>query len=144
VPRRAAAIAKGAQIPVVLAAIAIAVGVAACDRSPDRSASVQPELTPTTPAIAPPPANPPPVMPPPAATALPPSGSESTASPPEKATAEKGTPVDSVGAKADPAQAAQGSDPTAKQPMNKDEESIAMPKPAQANDHSTTATDAKQ
>jgi hypothetical protein len=37
-----------------------------------------------------------------------------------------------------------GSDPNAKEPMSKEEESTAMPKPAQANDHSTTATDGKQ
>jgi hypothetical protein len=37
-----------------------------------------------------------------------------------------------------------GSDPNAKEPMTKEEESTAMPKPAQANDHSTTATDGKQ
>ena len=41
-------------------------------------------------------------------------------------------------------QTAKGSDPKAKEPMSKEEESAAMPKPAQANDHSTTATDSKQ
>jgi hypothetical protein len=134
----------GRKLPCVLAAAAIAVCIAGCDRPADKSVAAKPELTPTPPAIAGPSANPPPVMPPPASTALPPTAGQGTPSPAEKAAPEKGTPVDADGAKPDPAQTAQGSDPTAKQPMTKDEESNAMPKPAQANDHSTTATDSKQ
>ena len=119
---------------------AIAVGIGACSRPADQSAAAKPELTPTAPAIGAPPANPPPVMPPPAATVMAPSGSDTAAvTPPEKA-----KPADSGSAKPDSAQTAQGGDPSAKQPMSKDEESTAMPKPGQANDHSTTATDGKQ
>lgn len=132
------------RMPGVLVAIALAIGIAACDRAPEKSAAAKPELIPTPPAVGAPPANPAPVLPPPAATVMPPSGSESTASAPDKAKPEQGTPVDSGSAKPDPGQTAQGSDPTAKQPMSKEEESTAMPKPGQANDHSTTATDAKQ
>jgi hypothetical protein len=123
----------GARAPVVLAAIAIAFGVAACDRSPDRSAAAKPELTPTTPAIAPPPANPAPVMPPKAATVL--ETPSQTAAVPPSESAEKQPPAD---------QTPKGRDPNAKEPMTKAEESTAMPKPGQANDHSTTATDGKQ
>ena len=120
-------------MPVVLAAIAIAVGIAACDRSPDRSAAVKPELTPTSPAIAPPPADPAPVMPPKADAVLGPS-----------AQATAGSAASSAGDQPAADQTAKGSDPNAKEPMSKEEESSAMPKPAQANDHSTTATDGKQ
>jgi hypothetical protein len=123
----------GARAPVVLAAIAIAFGVAACDRSPDRSAAAKPELTPTTPAIAPPPANPAPVMPPKAATVL--ETPSQTAAVPPSESAEKQSSAE---------QTSKGSDPNAKEPMTKAEESTAMPKPGQANDHSTTATDGKQ
>ena len=123
----------GARAPVVLAAIAIALGVAACDRSPDRSAAAKPELTPTTPAIAPPPANPAPVMPPKAASVLE-TPSQTAAAPPSES-AEKQPSAE---------QTSKGSDPNAKEPMTKAEESTAMPKPGQANDHSTTATDGKQ
>jgi hypothetical protein len=125
---------NGSQIPVVLAAILIAVGIAACDRSPDRSASVKPELTPTTPAIAPPPADPAPVMPPKADAVLETPSQTAAAAPPSDS-GEKQPPAE---------QTPKGSDPNAKEPMSKEEESTAMPKPAQANDHSTTATDAKQ
>ncbi len=135
----AVAIGHGRKLPFVLAAMAIAVCIAGCDRPADKSAAAKPELTPTPPAIANPSANPPAVMPPPAATALSPSAGEGAASTPEKS-----TPVDSGGTKPEPGQTAQGSDPTAKQSMTKEEESTAMPKPAQANDHSTTATDSKQ
>lgn len=115
------------------AIIVIAVGIAACDRSPERSASAKPELTPTAPAIAPPPANPAPVMPPKADAAL---EAQTTAAAPA---------VNSGGVQPATAdQTAKGSDPNAKEPMSKEEESTAMPKPAQANDHSTTATDGKQ
>jgi hypothetical protein len=131
-------------LPLALTAIVIAVGIAACDRPADKSASSKPELTPTAPATGAPPANPPPVMPPAASAVVPASGSESVPSTPEKAKAEPGTPVDSGGAKPDPAQTAQGGDATGKEPMSKAEESTAMPKPGQANDHSTTATDGKQ
>lgn len=130
---------NGRQIPVVLTVIAIAVGIAACDRTPDRSASAKPELTPTPPAIGAPPAEPAPVMPPKASAVL---ESSSGQNPAQKSGT--GTPVGSGGDKPDPAQTAQGSDPNAKEPMTKEEESTAMPKPAQANDHSTTATDGKQ
>ncbi len=121
-------------IPVVLAAIAMGAVVAGCDRPPERSASAKPELTPTTPAVGAPPAQPAPVMPPKADTVFEaPSGSQTTRS------------ADSGGDQHSAADAAaNGSDPNAKQPMSKDEESTAMPKPAQANDHSTTATDGKQ
>ncbi len=131
--RQAAASMKGARTPVLLAAIAIAVGIAACDRSPERSAAVKPELTPTSPAIAPAPANPAPVMPPKADAVLGPSA-QGTA----------GSAATSAGDQPAADQTAKGSDPNAKEPMTKEEESTAMPKPAQANDHSTTATDAKQ
>jgi hypothetical protein len=115
------------------AIIVIAVGIAACDRSPERSASAKPELTPTAPAIAPAPANPAPVMPPKADAAL---EAQTTAAAPA---------VNSGGVQPATAdQTAKGSDPNAKEPMSKEEESTAMPKPAQANDHSTTATDGKQ
>jgi hypothetical protein len=130
--RRAAV--NRAQIPLFLAAIAIAVGIAACDRSPDRSASVKPELTPTAPAIAPPPANPAPVMPPQADAVLE-TPSQSAVGAPSSDSAEKQLSAD---------QTPKGSDPNAKEPMSKEEESTAMPKPAQANDHSTTATDSKR
>jgi hypothetical protein len=123
-----------AQIPLLLAAIAIAFGVAACDRSADRSASVKPELTPTSPAIAPPPANPAPVMPPKADAVLQ-TPSQTAATAPSSDSAEKQPSAE---------QTPKGSDPKAKEPMTKEEESTAMPKPAQANDHSTTATDSKQ
>jgi hypothetical protein len=139
-----AATVNGRRIPAVLAVIAVAFSVASCDRAPDKSAAAKPELIPTPPAIAAPPANPPPVMPPPAANVLPSSGSEALPSTPEKAKPETGTPADSGGDKPDASKTAQGSDPTAKQAMSKDEEANAMPKPAQANDHSTTATDGKQ
>ena len=132
------------RMPVALTAIALAMGIAACDRAPDKSASAKPELIPTPPAIGAPPANPAPVMPPSAATVMTPTGSDSTASTLEKTKPEQGTPVDSGGARPDPGQTAQGGDPTAKQPLTKEEESTAMPKPGQANDHSTTATDGKQ
>ena len=122
-----------ARIP-LMAAIAIALGVAACDRPGDKSASVKPELTPTAPAIAPPPANPAPVMPPKADAVLE-TPSQTTATAPSSDSAEKQAPAE---------QTPQGSDPKAKEPMSKEDESIAMPKPAQANDHSTTATDGKQ
>jgi hypothetical protein len=128
------------KLPLALAAIAIAVGIAACDRPADKSASAKPELTPTTPAIGAPPATPAPVMPPPASAVL---GQPSDQSASQTQTSAAGTPVDS-GAKPDPALTAQGSDPSGKEPMTKQEESTAMPKPAQANDHSTTATDGKQ
>ena len=140
----AVAIDDGRKVPFVLAAVAIALCIAGCDRPADKSAAAKPELTPTSPAIASPPAKPAPVMPPPAATALSPSASGSPPSTPEKGTPENGTLLDSGGAKPEPGQTAQGSDPTAKQSMSKEEESTAMPKPAQANDHSTTATDGKQ
>src|SRR6478672_12169244 len=125
---------NGARTPVLLAAIAIAVGVAACDRSPERSAAVKPELTPTSPAIAPPSASPAPVMPPKAASVLE-TPSQTAAAVPPSQPPEKQTPAEET---------AKGSDPNAKEPMTKEEESTAMPKPAQANDHSTTATDGKQ
>lgn len=132
------------RVGATLTAFALAVGVVACDRTPDKSAAVtseksaaaKPELTPTAPAIGAPPANPPPVMPPAASAAL----EQSNPAPQPPGT----TPVDSGGAKPDPAQTAQGGDPSAKQPMKEGEESTAMPKPAQANDHSTLATDGKQ
>lgn len=130
---------NGRQIPVVLTAIAIAIAVAACDRSPDRSAAAKPELTPTPPAIGAPPVEPAPVMPPNASAVLEPSSGQNPAQ-----TFGTGTPVGSGGDKLDPAQTAQGSNPNAKESMTKEEESTAMPKPAQANDHSTTATDGKQ
>jgi hypothetical protein len=133
VRRPAAASMNGARTPVLLAAIAIAVGIAACDRSPDRSAAVKPELTPTPPAIAPPPASPAPVMPPKASAVLEPPSQ--TAAAPSSESTEKQAPAE---------QTPKGSDANAKEPMSKDEESTAMPKPAQANDHSTTATDGKQ
>lgn len=123
---------NGAPILVVLMAIAIAVGTAGCDRPGDKSASVKPELTPTAPAIGPPPANPAPVMPPKADAVLE-TPSQTAAAPPSES-AEKRPPAE---------QTPQGSDPKAKEPMSKEEESTAMPKPAQANDHSTTATDSK-
>lgn len=132
---RADAIVKRAQTPILLVAIAIAVGIAACDRSSDRSASVKPELTPTPPAIAPPPANPAPVMPPKADTVLGASSQTTVATPAASSAGDQPPTAD---------QTAKGSDPKAKEPMSKDEESTAMPKPAQANDHSTTATDSKQ
>jgi hypothetical protein len=132
--RDAAASMSGARTPVLLAEIAIAVGIAACDRSPDKSAAVKPELTPTAPSIAPPPANPAPVMPPQAAAVL--ETPSQTAAVPAANSA--------VGQPAAADQTAKGSDPKAKEPMTKEEESTAMPKPAQANDHSTTATDSKQ
>jgi hypothetical protein len=135
----AATIVNGRQIPAVLTAIAIAVGVAACDRSSDRTASARPELMPTPPAVGAPPAEPAAVMPPKASAVLEPSSGQNAPQP-----SETGTPVGSGGDKPDPAQTAQGSDPNAKEPMTKEEESTAMPKPAQANDHSTTATDGKQ
>ena len=101
-----AANAERRKLPFLLTAIAIAVGIAACDRPADKSASAtKPELTPTTPATGAPPANPAPVMPPPAATALEQSSGQNAAQ------GQGGTPV---------------------------------PKPAQANDHSTTTTDGKQ
>jgi hypothetical protein len=125
---------KGARMPVVVAAIALAVGVAACDRAPERSASVKPELTPTPPAIAPPSAEPAPVMPPKADTVLE-SSSQTAAAPAVNSAGDQPAAAD---------QTAKGSDPKAKETMTKEEESSAMPKPAQANDHSTTATDSKQ
>jgi hypothetical protein len=133
VSRRAGAIANGAPVPVALVAMAIAFGIAACDRSPDKSASAKPELTPTAPAIAPPSANPAPVMPPKADAVLE-TPSQTAAAPPSES-AEKQPPSE---------QTPNGGDPKAKEPMSKEEESTAMPKPAQANDHSTTATDGKQ
>jgi hypothetical protein len=135
----AAAIVNGRRIPAVLTAIAMAVSIAACDRSSDRTASAKPELTPTPPAVGAPPAEPAAVMPPNASAVLEPSSGKNTAQP-----SETGTPVGSGTDKPDAAQTAQGSDPSAKEPMTKQEESTAMPKPAQANDHSTTATDGKQ
>ena len=132
--RHAGAIMNGGPMPLVLAAIALAVGIAACDRSSERSASAKPELTPTAPAIAPPPANPAPVMPPKADAVL--------ETPPQTAAA--APPSESVEKQPAAEQTAQGSDPKAKEPMTKQEEVTAMPKPAQANDHSTTATDGKQ
>ena len=125
---------SGPRTPVLLAAIAIAVGIGACDRSPDRSAAVKPELTPTAPAIASPSANPAPVMPPKADAVLGPSA-QGTAGSSASAAGDQPAAAD---------QTAKGSDPNAKEPMSKDEESNSMPKPAQANDHSTTATDGKQ
>lgn len=130
--RHVAVHANRARTAAVLAAVAIAVGIAACDR-PDRSAATKPELMPTAPAIAPPPANPAPVMPPKADTVL--------GTPPQAAAAPS---ADSAATQQPAARTAQGSDPNAKEPMTKEEESAAMPKPAQANDHSTTATDAKR
>ena len=111
----------------LLTAMAIALGVAACDRAPDKSAAAKPELTPTTPAIGPPPAQPVTVMPPQASAVLeqPASSSAGAAAP-------------------SPDRTASGSDPNAKEPMTKAEESTAMPMPAQANDHSTLGTDAKK
>ena len=132
--RHAAAIMNGGPMPLMLAAIAMAVGIAACDRSSDRPASVKPELTPTAPAIAPAPANPAPVMPPKADAVLETRPQTAAAAPPAES-AEKQPSAEPT---------AQGSDPKAKEPMTKEEESTAMPKPAQANDHSTTATDGKQ
>lgn len=127
---------------VSLTAFALAVGIVACDRTPDKSAAVnsekaaaKPELTPTAPAIGAPPANPPAVMPPAASAAL--ENSNASAAPQPPGT----TPVDT---KPPADQTANGSDPSAKQPMKEGEESTAMPKPAQANDHSTLATDGKQ
>ena len=136
--RPAASNTCGLKLPLVLAAIGIAVGIAACDRPADKSASAKPELTPTTPTIGAPPANPAAVMPPTASTALeqPLGQNAAQASAPSTST--------DPGAKPDPAQTAQGGDPSGKEPMSKQEESTAMPKPAQANDHSTTATDGKQ
>ncbi|HEY2863081.1 MAG TPA: hypothetical protein VGK37_05630 [Casimicrobiaceae bacterium] len=124
------------SIGVSLAAMLLALGVVACDRTPDKSAAAaKPELTPTTPAIGAPPANPPPIMPPPASAALENSAANPAPQPPGT------TPVD---ARPPADQTANGSDPSAKQPMKAGEESTAMPKPAQANDHSTLATDGKQ
>jgi len=134
VDRRAATNMNGMRTPVLLAAIAIALGIAACDRSPDKSAAAKPELTPTAPAIAPPSANPAPVMPPKAASVLETPSQTAAASPPSPSP-EKQAPAEET---------PKGSDPKAKEPMTKEEESTAMPKPAQANDHSTTATDGKQ
>jgi len=83
-------------------------------------------------------------MPPSAEAVVQQSGPASNPSAPEKAKPAQGTPVGSGDSKPDSAQTAQGGDPTGKQSMSKDEESTAMPKPGQANDHSTTATDGKQ
>lgn len=136
--RIAATSANVRRMPVALAAIALAIGIAACDRAQDKSASAKPELTPTPPAVGAPPANPAPVMPPPASAVLESSG------PNPGQTAAAAPAADAGGDKPAPGQTAQGSDPTAKQPLSKEEESTAMPKPGQANDHSTTATDGKQ
>ncbi len=51
------------------------------------------------------------------------------------------TPAPTPGA--NNAETAKGSD-DAKKPMTKDEESTSMPRPSQANDHSTLAKDSKQ
>ncbi|MEO8565667.1 MAG: hypothetical protein ABI541_04725 [Betaproteobacteria bacterium] len=67
---------------------------------------------------------------------------EAVLGPSAQATAAPG--VSSAGDQPAADQTAKGSDPKAKEPMSKDEESTAMPKPGQANDHSTTATDGKQ
>ncbi|MGH8851746.1 MAG: hypothetical protein ACREYD_12185 [Casimicrobiaceae bacterium] len=118
---------------IALMAIAIAVGAGACSRSADKTASTdKPELTPTTPSIGPPPAQPAPEMPPKASTVF-----ESSQTPGAPANATNGAPPNA-------GSTGQGSDPTAKESMSKAEESTAMPKPAQANDHSTLATDGKK
>ncbi|MEP6997096.1 MAG: hypothetical protein ABI900_05575 [Betaproteobacteria bacterium] len=117
-----------------LAAIALAVGIAACSRAPDKSAAAKPELVPTPPAIGAPPAEPAPVMPPKASTVFD-SSAVANSAPPAAASGDKAPSADET---------AKGSDPTAKEPLSKGEESTAMPKPGQANDHSTVATDGKQ
>jgi hypothetical protein len=125
----------------MLAVIAISVGTAACNRAPDQSASAKPELTPTAPATGSPPANPAPVMPPKAATVFEPSATGSSVPQPPAT----GPTAQSGGDKAASAdETAKGDDPNAKASMSQREESTAMPKPAQANDHSTLATDGKQ
>ncbi len=123
---RAAVSSAGSRpILAMVAAIAIAVSVAACGQSADKSASAdKPELTPTTPSIGPPPAQPAPEMPPKASTVF--ENSQTPTTPPAAGST------------------AQGSDQIGKEPMSKAEESTAMPKPAQANDHSTLATDSKK
>lgn len=121
---RAAAVRPGFAL---LAGFAIALGVAACDRPADKSAAVKAELTPTAPAIGPPPAEPAPVMPPKAGVVF---DQSATAGTPANAPSDAAT--------------ASGSDPKAKEPMTKAEESTSMPMPAQANDHSTTATGAQK
>ena len=129
----AAGTANHRRITVVLAAIAIGITVAACDRAADKPASAKPELTPTSPAVGPPPDQPEPVMPPKADAVLEtPSQPVAAAPPSDSAEKQSSEPT------------AKGSDRSAKEPMSKDEESTAMPKPGQANDHSTTATDGKQ
>ncbi|MGH8714579.1 MAG: hypothetical protein ACREYB_11295 [Casimicrobiaceae bacterium] len=113
-------------------AIAIAVSAQACSRSADKTASAdKPELTPTTPSIGPPPTQPAAEMPPKASTVF--ENSQAATTPPNAASAT----APAAGA------TGQGSDPSAKEPMSKAEESAAMPKPGQANDHSTLATDKK-
>jgi len=121
------------RMAVVLAAIAIGGSVGACDRAADKSATAKPELTPTAPAVGPPPAQPAPVMPPKADAVL---------ETPSQPAAVAPSSSDEKQSSAEPTP--KGSDPNAKEPMSKDEESVAMPKPGQANDHSTTATDVKQ
>jgi hypothetical protein len=123
----------------MLAAIAIAVGTTACNRAPDQSAAAKPELTPTAPAIGAPPASPAPVMPPKAARVF-----EPSAAGPESQPSSSGPAAQSGTEKTAGAETAKGDDPNAKEPMSQREESSAMPKPAQANDHSTLATDGKQ
>lgn len=122
-----AALVNHRRTTALVAAIAIAVGIAACNRAPDKSASAKAELTPTAPAISPPPAQPAPVMPPRASAVFEPSasGGQPAAAP----------SADNV---------AKASDPNAKEPMTKSEESAAMPLPAQANDHSTVVDDGKK
>ena len=106
----------------LLAGLAVAVGVAACNRTADeQTAANKAELESTTPKIGPPPAQPAPVMPPKAGTVF------------DQSTDQSGSATGNATASA--------GDPGAKEPMSKAQESTAMPMPAQANDHSTTSTD---
>ena len=107
----------------MLAGLAVAVGVASCNRTADNQSTVdKAALEPTAPKIGPPPAQPAPVMPPKADAVF------------DQSTAQSGPASSS-------STAGSTGDSGAKEPMTKAQESNAMPMPAQANDHSTTTTD---
>jgi hypothetical protein len=115
----------------LLAALALALGLAACSRS-DETASQR--LAARTPAQ------------PDAASSQAPSTQSASQGVPAQGTISAQTPnptgVTDAGDKPNSAETAKGTDPPMKS-MDKDEESKAMPQPGQANDHSTVAQDPK-
>jgi hypothetical protein len=111
----------------LLAALALALGLAACSRS-DETAS--PRLAARTPAQ------------PDAASSQAPASQGVQAQGTISAQTSDPTGATDAGDKANSAETAKGTDPPMKS-MDKDEESKAMPQPGQANDHSTLAQDPK-